>query len=94
MLGFEVEGEVDYKEATWVNLEDYGDEYTFTKTHRLTLKTNKNFNVWLKSGQEWNLKKSAIVFKILRYFQHQTCHTMMPKVQCTIFRHNLFYPAH
>ena len=41
LLGIEVEREVEYKKATWVNLKDYGKEYTFVKTHRLNKKTNK-----------------------------------------------------
>lgn len=38
--------EVDYKKATRVNLEDYGNEYIFVKIHRLKKnKKNKNLNV-------------------------------------------------
>ena len=38
--------EVDYKKATRVNLEDYGNEDIFVKIHRLKKnKKNKNLNV-------------------------------------------------
>lgn len=38
--------EVDYKKATRVNLEDYGNEHIFVKINRLNKKLkNKNVNV-------------------------------------------------
>lgn len=36
--GFEVEGESDYKEATWVNSDYYSDEDIYVKIHRLNTK--------------------------------------------------------
>lgn len=46
LLGTEMQREVDYKKATRVNLEDYGNEHIFVKIHRLKKnKKNKNLNV-------------------------------------------------
>ena len=41
------EGEVDYKETTWMNL---GMNIHLSKSIDWTLKTNNNFDIQLKSG--------------------------------------------
>lgn len=46
LLEIEMERGVDYKKATRVNLEDYGNEHIFVKINRLNKKLkNKNVNV-------------------------------------------------